>query len=168
MFGTMIENFQDTIDLAGAGKLDDPNRRRFYFWSDHDTGMMTLACNFGYQLPHYPTFAQQMLWELWETPEHQFYVNMTINSFPIPLLQACEGAHQCEFTKFVEVLKENSYLEQPEQWDKVCNTVPGGKKGLEELLRGLEERKKEDDSYDYDNLRKILEVRIKEEEKKEK
>lgn len=58
---TMLNEFSSTINLNKGGKIDDPDRRRFYYWSDHDTGVQNFACLFDYLFEIYIPFDSQIM-----------------------------------------------------------------------------------------------------------
>lgn len=54
---SIVHEFDATVTLDKAGNLDDLHRRRFFYYSDHDTGILAFAGAFKYTLPRYPPFA---------------------------------------------------------------------------------------------------------------
>jgi len=61
-FESIVANFKWTMNEEAEGRIYDADRRRFYFWSDHDTGMQNFACEMNYLFEIYIPFDTQFLW----------------------------------------------------------------------------------------------------------
>ena len=64
VFATLLDQFNMAIQDHEEGKTDDLHRRRFFFYSDHDTGVQNFACALSYIFEIYIPYDSQYLWEL--------------------------------------------------------------------------------------------------------
>ena len=57
----LLQEFSSAIEANEKGEIDRPDRRRFYYWSDHDTGVQAFACAFSFVFQNYIALDSQVL-----------------------------------------------------------------------------------------------------------
>ena len=116
-----VERFRDRI--SQDKKSQSTNILKFFFYSDHDDAIVSIAKVFDYQLPIYPPLGSQIIYELWKI-QGKYYVNLTINEVQVPLPGACRGQYLCEFSTYIELIKSISYYGNPNEYNKLCERSP--------------------------------------------
>ena len=115
---TILNEFYESVNWNKNGMADDANRRKFYFWSDHDTGVQNFSCVFNYKFPIYIPFDAHILFELYY--DSDYYVTMKIDDKPFVLGGACGDKIECPLNDFKQHVQEISYVGDMEKWKHHC------------------------------------------------
>lgn len=96
---------------------------KFYYWSDHDDSIIMLCNALSHQLPSYPSFASQIIFEFWRTglaSEMNYTVTARVNDQPVSLLGPCGGAQECHFEAFSDWLSTISFFRRDNEYLSLC------------------------------------------------
>ena len=92
--------FKQTREDILSGRLEDEDRRRLFYYSDHDSAIFAYAAAFNFDLDQYPPFAYRMLFELY-LYQDKFYVVLLMNDEMAQLPRGCGREKVCELDTFL-------------------------------------------------------------------
>ena len=80
-----VDRSLQLIELDLNNELTIDNWTKYFFYSDHDDSIVTIANAFQHHLALYPPFASVILFEVWKIDE-EYFVNLTINDVGVKFL----------------------------------------------------------------------------------
>lgn len=97
-------------ELSNAAEHpDEEGRRKFFYWSDHDTGMQHFACVMEYWFEIYIPFDTQFLFELWQDGDGALTVSMKVNGQVQAMPDGCADKLNCSVEEFKSMIKKQTF-----------------------------------------------------------
>jgi len=124
----VVKNFKKRIEQDKDSTVNEKDVLKFFFYSDHDDSIETLATAFGFVLPVYPAFASHIVYELWRQGNktngtQSYHVLMRINEANVTLQGPCAQQQVCPIDNFEGLIRQISYYGNQAAYNELCETT---------------------------------------------
>jgi len=84
----IVKRMEETATRSPNEETEAP---KFYLLSGHDSTIMPLLAALGVEIDHWPHYLSNLVFELWQRPNGQHYVQVLYNRQPINMDNVCGG-----------------------------------------------------------------------------
>ena len=84
----MVQRMEETARLNEKEAKKHP---KLYLYSGHDSTIMPLLAALGQEVDHWPPYLANLVFELWQRPSGEYYVQVVYNKEPLKMESVCGG-----------------------------------------------------------------------------
>jgi hypothetical protein len=84
----IVKRMEETATRCPKKEAETP---KFYLLSGHDSTIMPLLAALGVEIDHWPHYLSNLVFELWQRPNGQHYVQVLYNKKPLNMDNVCGG-----------------------------------------------------------------------------
>jgi lysophosphatidic acid phosphatase type 6 len=91
----MVKRMEETASSTKKEQNKEESTPKFYLLSGHDSTIIPLLAALGVDIDHWPQYLSNIVFELWQKPNGEHYIQVLYNKEPLNMENVCSGSKHC-------------------------------------------------------------------------